>query len=129
MNHEYGGQIDVLPTLLHILGIDSKNYVQFGTDLLSKQHNDLVPFRNGDFVSPTITAVDGKFYDTTTELEIGEDQLAEAKKDQQIVEQKLSLSDKVVNEDLLRFYSPKDFTPIVRTKYNYHQSQNVEVKP
>ncbi|MDP4155331.1 MAG: glycerol phosphate lipoteichoic acid synthase, partial [Bacillota bacterium] len=129
VNHEYGGQIDVLPTLLHLLGIDSKNYVQFGTDLLSKQHDDLVPFRNGDFVSPAITAVDGKYYNTATGLELGEDQLAEAKKDQRIVEQKLSLSDKVVNEDLLRFYTPKDFTPINRTKYHYHPTTTGEVKP
>jgi lipoteichoic acid synthase len=128
VNHEYGGQIDVLPTLLHLLGVDSKKYVQFGTDLLSEHHDDIVPFRNGDFVSPTITAVDGKYYNSTTGLEIGKDQLAEAKKDQQIVEQKLSLSDKVVNEDLLRFYTPKDFTPVDRTKYNYHQLQNSEAK-
>ena len=56
VNHEYGGQIDILPTLLHLLGTDTKDYVQFGTDLLSEQHDDLVPFRNGDFVSPTITS-------------------------------------------------------------------------
>ncbi len=124
VNHEYGGQIDVLPTLLHLLGVDSKKYVQFGTDLLSKQHDDLIPFRNGDFVSPTITSVDGKFYDSTTGTELGEDKLADAKKDQQIVEQKLSTSDKVVNEDLLRFYTPKDFIPVDRSKYNYHQIQN-----
>ncbi len=122
INHEYAGQVDVLPTLLHLLGIDSKKYVQFGTDLLSKQHDELIPFRNGDFVSPTITSVEGKFYDSTTRAELGEDRQAEANKDQQIVEQKLSLSDKVVNEDLLRFYTPKGFAPIDRTKYNYQKT-------
>ena len=45
VNHEYGGQIDILPTLLHLLGIDTKNYVQFGTDLLSEKHDELVPFQ------------------------------------------------------------------------------------
>ena len=39
VNHTYGGQIDILPTLLHLLGMDSKDYVQFGTDLLSEQHD------------------------------------------------------------------------------------------
>jgi lipoteichoic acid synthase len=124
VNHEYGGQIDVLPTLLHLLGMDTKKYVQFGTDLLSKQHDDLVPFRNGDFVSSTITAIEGKFYDSTTGMELGNDKLADAKKDQEMVEQKLSLSDKVVNGDLLRFYTPKDFVPVDRSKYNYHKSQS-----
>ena len=70
VNHEYGGQMDILPTLLHILGTDTKNYVQFGTDLLSEQHDELVPFRNGEYVSPTITSKDGKFYDSTTGLEL-----------------------------------------------------------
>jgi lipoteichoic acid synthase len=124
VNHEYGGQIDVLPTLLHLLGIDTKNYVQFGTDLLSNQHEQLVPFRNGDFVSPTISSVGGKYYDSTTGLELPTDRMAEANKDQQIVDEKLSLSDKVVNEDLLRFYTPKGFTPVDRTKYNYQKTQN-----
>lgn len=122
INHEYGGQIDVLPTLLHLLGIDTKNYVQFGSDLLSKQHDGLIPFRNGDFVSATISSIGGKFYDTNTGMELTPDRLAEAKKEQGIVEEKLSLSDKVVNGDLLRFYTPKGFTPVNRNKYNYHNN-------
>jgi lipoteichoic acid synthase len=122
VNHEYGGQIDVLPTLLHLLGIDSKKYVQFGTDLLSKQHDDLIPFRNGDFVSSTISSIEGKYYDSKTGLELGNDKLAEAQKDQEIVDEKLSLSDKVVNGDLLRFYTPKGFAPVDRSKYNYHKN-------
>lgn len=122
INHEYGGQIDVLPTLLHLLGVDSKQYIQFGTDLLSKQHDRLIPFRNGDFVSPSIWSIEGHFYDANTGKELGQDRQAEIVKDQQIVEQKLTLSDKVVNEDLLRFYTPKGFTPVDRSKYNYHQT-------
>lgn len=125
INHEYGGQVDVLPTLLHLLGVDTKKYVQFGSDLLSKQHSQLIPFRNGDFVSPTITSVNGVFYDSTTGQQLGDDKdkMAEANKDQQIVEQKLSLSDNVVNEDLLRFYTPNNFVPVNRSKYNYLKSK------
>ncbi|MDQ1146506.1 lipoteichoic acid synthase [Bacillus sp. SORGH_AS 510] len=124
VNHEYGGQIDLLPTLLHLLGIDSKEYVQFGTDLLSEQHDDLIPFRNGDFVSPTITSVDGKFYDSKTGLKLGKNQLEEAKNYQKSVMQKLALSDKVVNGDLLRFYTPDNFTPVDRSKYDYKKADN-----
>jgi len=124
VNHEYGGQIDILPTLLHLLGIDTKNYVQFGTDLLSEQHDDLVPFRNGDFVSPTITSIDGKFYDSTTGMKVQNVHLEEAKQYQKTVEQKLSLSDRVVNGDLLRFYTPEGFTPIDRSKYKYNEAKN-----
>ena len=48
VKHEYGGEIDVLPTLLHLLGIEDKNYIHFGTDLLSPQHDQVVAFRNGN---------------------------------------------------------------------------------
>ncbi|MEH7118729.1 LTA synthase family protein [Neobacillus vireti] len=131
VNHEYGGQVDLLPTLLHLLGVDTKEYVQFGTDLLSKQHDSLVAFRNGDYVSPTITSVEGKYYDSTTGLKLEADKLPEAKKFKQLVQQKLSFSDKLVNGDLLRFYTPKNFTPVDRTKYDYnptHQNKNDTVE-
>jgi lipoteichoic acid synthase len=128
VNHTYGGQMDILPTLLHLLGTDTKDYLQLGTDILSKQHDELVPFRNGDFVSSTITAVDGKFYDSKTGLELTKDKIEEAEKYQNIVEYKLKLSDKVVNGDLLRFYKPENFTPVDRTQYNYNDSQVVESK-
>lgn len=126
INHEYTGQIDLLPTLLHLLGIDTKDYVQFGTDLLSEEHDEIVPFRNGEFVSPTITAIDGKFYDSTTGIELDATRIEEAKQYQGIVEHKLALSDKVVNGDLLRFYTPGTFTPIDRSLYNYNSAQDDE---
>ncbi|OAH59592.1 glycerol phosphate lipoteichoic acid synthase [Domibacillus aminovorans] len=126
VNHEYGGQIDILPTLLHLLGIDTKDNVQFGTDLLSEKHDPLVPFRNGDFVSPTFTSVDGEFYDSNTGLQLEEDQLAEAEKYREIVEHKLALSDRVVNGDLLRFYTPENFTPVDPSQYNYNNSEGKE---
>jgi lipoteichoic acid synthase len=122
VNHTYGGQVDLLPTMLHLLGIDSKEYVQLGTDLLSTEHGQVVPFRNGDFVSPTVTAVNGHYYDSKTGLELEEGQTAEleqAKQYRDVVEQKLNLSDEVVNGDLLRFYTPKNFTPVDPDDYNY----------
>ncbi|MGJ7921248.1 LTA synthase family protein [Neobacillus sp. LXY-4] len=126
INHTYGGQTDLLPTLLHLLGVETKNYVQMGTDLLSEQHDDVVAFRNGDFVSSTITSVDDKFYDSTTGVELTEDKLEMAKQYQESVEQKLALSDKVVNGDLLRFYTPENFKAVDRSLYNYNTSEDEE---
>jgi lipoteichoic acid synthase len=128
VNHEYSGQIDLLPTLLHLQGIDTKDYVQFGTDILSEQHDDLIPFRNGEFVSSKFTYADGKYYDSTTGLVIEEDQMEDAKEYQKIVEHKLQLSDKVVNGDLLRFYTPENFTPVDRSKFNYTNSEVEKTK-
>ena len=118
--HQYTGQIDLLPTMLHLLGVDTKDYIHFGTDILSKEHDEVIPFRNGEFVSPEITLTDGKYYDSKTgDLIEDEEQLEKAKEYQASVEETLRLSDKVVNGDLLRFYTPKNYTPIDRTKFNY----------
>jgi lipoteichoic acid synthase len=127
VNHEYGGQIDLLPTLLHLLGTDTKEYIQFGTDLLSEQHDDIIPFRNGDFVSSEITSISGKYYDSTTGMELEKDRLEEAKLYRENVEEKLSLSDRVVNGDLLRFYTPEGFTPVDPSEYNYNESETDKV--
>ncbi len=117
--HTYGGQTDLLPTLLHLLGIDSKEYVQFGSDLLSDDHDQLVPFRNGDFISPSIDSINEKFYDNETGLPLDDSQLDTAETLKQEAAYKLQLSDKVVNGDLLRFYTPKGFKATDPASLNY----------
>lgn len=122
VNHTYGGQIDLLPTLLHLLGVNSQNYVQFGSDILSKEHNEVVAFRNDDYVSPTIYSIDDKFYDATTGLPIDDANLLEkANEYKKEVDNKLRISDKVVNGDLLRFYTPTGFTKVDPSQYNYNK--------
>ncbi|MCZ8539641.1 LTA synthase family protein [Psychrobacillus sp. FSL K6-2365] len=128
INHTYGGQIDLLPTLLHLLGIDSQNYVHFGTDLLSKEHNNVVTFRNGDYVTPTIYSIDENFYDATTGLPLDDDkQLEKAIEYKKEVDKKLQLSDKVVNGDLLRFYTPAGFSKVNPSEFNYNQGVTEEI--
>ena len=119
--HQYGGQIDLLPTVLHLLGVDTKGYVQLGTDLFSPDHQTIVPFRNGDFVTEKVTALNGKYYDTATgeQLEANE----EIKQNEQIVQMKLKMSDKIVTQDLLRFYTPEGFEPINPSDYDYTNRQ------
>ncbi|HAQ2334172.1 LTA synthase family protein [Enterococcus faecium] len=122
VNHEYGGEIDVLPTLLHLLGIDDKDYLHFGTDLLSSQHDQVVAFRNGNFVTPKYTVLGGKAYNNQTG-EIIDTKAAgideEISKDQEKVKSALSLSDKLNQENLLRFYVPNGFETIDPKKYDY----------
>lgn len=125
-DHTYGGQTDLLPTVLHLLGIDTQKFVQFGSDLLSEEHDEIVPFRNGDFVSPTIYSINEKFYDNKTGLLLDDSQLESAKTIKNEVDHKLYLSDKVVNGDLLRFYTPKGYTPVDPSQYNYSKDENVE---
>lgn len=122
IQHQYGGEIDVLPTLLHLLGIDDKSYLHFGTDLLSPQHDQVVAFRNGDFVTPSFTELSGDTYNSQTGEKIDPKQTgqqAEVDRDQKQVKTALSLSDKLNQENLLRFYNPQNFTPVDPKKYNY----------
>ena len=62
VQHQYGGEIDALPTLLHLLGINSKPFLMFGTDLFSPQHSQVVAFRNGNFVTPKYTVIGSTVY-------------------------------------------------------------------
>lgn len=122
INHTYGGEIDVLPTLMNLLGISNQGYVQFGSDLTSKQHSQVVAFRNGDFVTPQYTKVGSDYYDTTTgkrikKLTAAQKTVIDAATNQVTTE--LSLSDRVMNGDLLRFYTPKGFAKVTKRNYNY----------
>ncbi|QBO36472.1 LTA synthase family protein [Periweissella cryptocerci] len=118
---QYGGEIDVVPTLEHLLGIDSKEYVQFGSDLMSKQHSQVVAFRDGDFVSPTYNYINGTVYKTKTGAELDETPALMKKIDKTAtaVKEKLSMSDSLNQKNLLRFYTPDGFTPVDPSKYNY----------
>ncbi|MBU8878713.1 LTA synthase family protein [Bacillus sp. FJAT-29790] len=118
--HQFGGQVDVRPTVLHLLGIDTKDYLEVGSDLLSKDHSEIVPFRNGDFISPEFTQLEEKCYSTSTgELIEGDGCLPLAEQ----VKQKLQMSDHIVYKDLLRFYQPEGYEPINRDDYQYIKSE------
>ncbi|GAD16338.1 sulfatase [Lentilactobacillus otakiensis DSM 19908 = JCM 15040] len=121
ISKKYAGEIDVLPTLMHLLGISSKRYVQFGTDILSKQHDQVVAFRNQDWVSPSFTSISGDIYSNKTGqlLKLTKRQQAQVKKDKEKVDTELSLSDSLNEKNLLRFYHPKGFKAIDPRDYNY----------
>lgn len=118
----YGGQVDALPTLLHLLGVDTQNYIQLGQDLFSPDHKQLVSFRDGDFVTPNYTYYGGVLYDNKTGEEITEPS-EELKKqidaDKEAVSDQLATSDKINNGDLLRFYTKSGLKAINPDDYNY----------
>ncbi|WP_374286931.1 LTA synthase family protein [Lactococcus sp.] len=122
----YTGEIDVMPTLEHLLGVDTKSYIQFGQDMFASGRQDYVALRNGGFVTPTITlpSLNSRhYYDTQTGLEI--DELSEAqeayvKEIKSKVSTMLSMSDKVNNQNLLRFYQPDGFKTVNSSDYDYN---------
>ncbi|MFS7206781.1 LTA synthase family protein [Carnobacterium divergens] len=126
IKEEFGGQIDVLPTLLNLLGVDAKSYIQFGTDLTSSEHDQTVTFRNGNFVTPTYTVIGSKIYDTKTGVlmeEPSQEVLDEVEKLRLGVEKQLNLSDSIINSDLLRFYTPDGFKPVTPSDYSYKKQK------
>ncbi|MBM7647763.1 lipoteichoic acid synthase [Bacillus ectoiniformans] len=120
VNHTYSSQVDVMPTVMHLLGQDTKDYIHFGQDLFAKDRDEIVPFRNGDVISKEFSHVKGVCYDNVTGEPVQEAERKQAC--QQVSDEgtkRLELSDKVVYEDLLRFYQPKDFKKIDRNDYQY----------
>lgn len=121
----YTGEIDVMPTLEHLLGINTQKYVQFGQDMFASGRQEYVALRNGGFVTPTITlpSLNSRYYyDTQTGLQIDKltpAQEAYVKSTKEKVAELLSASDKVNNQNLLRFYTPEGFTPVNPKEYNY----------
>lgn len=122
INHTYGGQVDALPTLLHLLGIDSKKYLQLGQDLFSPDHKQVVAFRDGDFVTPQYTFYGGKMYDNQTAQVISEPTPEQEQffvELNQEVDHQLITSDKITNGDLLRYYQDSGLDSINPDSFDY----------
>nr|WP_307290794.1 LTA synthase family protein [Bacillus sp. SORGH_AS_0510] len=114
---QIGGEVDVRPTLLHLLGIDTKDYMEFGSDLLSKDHRNWATFRNGDFVSSDAIQINEKCYSyDTAELLDNNDACKDISEK---VNTELQMSDEIVYKDLLRFYKPQGYTSINPNDYEY----------
>lgn len=100
------GQIDVKPTILHLLGVDTKTDIEFGKDLFSPNHPEFTVFRDGSFVTSKYYYVAGSttFYDRFT----GEKVEVDEQESKQLIDKakkELTLSDNIVYGDLFRFYS------------------------
>ncbi|MFP7694633.1 LTA synthase family protein [Bacillus subtilis] len=100
-----GGQIDIRPTLMNLLGIDTKDQIQFGNDLLSDEKLDFTVLRDGSFITDQVVYTDGACYDKETGKPLEETKQCEAFANK--AKQELSLSDEIIYGDLLRFYDQK----------------------
>lgn len=122
INHTYGAQIDSLPTLLHLLGIDTQNYIQLGQDLFSNGHKDMAVFRDGSFMTSKYTFYNGTLYDNDTQLPItepSEELQAQIDELQKEANRQLEISDKINNGDLLRFHTGSGLEPVNPNDYSY----------
>lgn len=126
----YAGQVDALPTLLHLLGEDSSKYLQVGQDMLSPEHQQTVAMRtNGNFVTPKYTGAGGRVFYTDTGQEITNPDTttaAEIKAAKDAAAQQLKASDAIQTGDLLRFYKDSGLKPIDVKKFSYQDSLKAE---
>jgi len=120
---KYTGQVDILPTLLHLLGINTDPYLFMGQDMLSEQNNNLVTLRNGRVITPKYTFVGGTIYDTETgevlNETLSEDQVNKLSDKRQEATEVLTHSDQILQMDLLRFYTPETLTGVEPIPYTY----------
>jgi lipoteichoic acid synthase len=122
ISETYGGQVDILPSLLHLLGIDTSNYIQLGQDLFAEDRDQIVAFRNGTFVTPKYTVIGQSVYlNETGELltELTEEQTNEVEFAREKASTQLTMSDALTNGDLLRFYTESGLEPVNPEDYDY----------
>ena len=122
----YGGEIDMLPTLEHLLGIESNKFLQVGQDMRSPDHDQIVAFRSANyFVTPEYTSYSGRTYYTKTGEEItnpDEKTKEELDKIREAANLQLKISDSIQTGDLLRFFKGNDLGKVNPDDYSYTNS-------
>ncbi|WP_373230005.1 LTA synthase family protein [Cohnella sp.] len=94
------GQIDLKPTLLHLLGIRTAGQPNFGQDLFAMNRRELAILRDGSFITDRILFTKNRCYDKTSGEVTDKAECEPFKKD---VANRLAYSDHIVYGDLLRF--------------------------
>lgn len=100
VNHTVSGQVDLRPTILNLLGVEDPNPVVFGEDLLSKDRQEFVVFRDGSYATDTIVSKNGVCYNKNTGLKVESDECNQASERAKL---DLLYSNQVIYGDLLRF--------------------------
>ncbi|MFD2213970.1 LTA synthase family protein [Metabacillus endolithicus] len=95
------GQIDIRPTIMSLLGIDTSEQIQFGTDALSDDKLSFTVLRDGSFITENNVYTRGICYNKETgqptDQAVCDPYMEKAK-------QELNYSDEIIYGDLLRFY-------------------------
>jgi lipoteichoic acid synthase len=97
--HSLGGQIDLKPTIFHLLGIEAEHDVHLGQDLFALNKREFTVLRNGSFITDTRVYTRNKCYDRATGNKI-DAASCEPWKDK--AASALGYSDNIIFGDLLR---------------------------
>ena len=88
------------PTILHLMGIETKEDMQLGADIFSPDHEPFVIFRDGRFVTDKNVYTQEVCYDSETGEETD---MAACEPYIERATTELDYSDMIINGDLLRF--------------------------
>ncbi|MGN8770718.1 LTA synthase family protein [Paenibacillus barengoltzii] len=77
-----GGQVDILPTVANLFGINLDNHIHFGEDLLNQTSYNLLPQRyylpSGSFINDQALFIPGVWYDDGTKYPLPKDGVTQA---------------------------------------------------
>lgn len=127
LDSDVSGEIDVLPTLLSLLGIKHRDYLQFGQNIFSPNYQKWIVFRNGTIISQKYVIIGGKgikgtVYDRASGKQILHYTAQEKKEITELsikARNSLKFSDLLNNHNLLRYYTPAGFEPADPSRYDY----------
>ena len=94
-------QIDLRPTVLHLLGIDTSDQIQFGEDLFSPNRENFAVLRDGSFITDEYVYTKETCYSKKTGNPIDK---SECELYAEKAKMELDYSDRIIYGDLLRFY-------------------------
>ncbi len=98
------GQIDVKPTLLHLLGIDNSGDLAFGQDMFRQNRKDFLALRDGTVVSDDYIYADNTCYHRDTGKPVAEGKESSCEPYREKAKKELQYSDSIIYGDLFRFY-------------------------
>ncbi|MCI3922292.1 LTA synthase family protein [Paenibacillus sp. TRM 82003] len=94
------GQVDLKPTILHLLGLEVEDPKYFGRDLFDPKRKPFVVFRDGGFVTNRLLYTRNVCYDKQSASPID---AAACRPYKELANARLEASDAIVYGDLLRF--------------------------
>ncbi|WP_325176796.1 LTA synthase family protein [Paenibacillus alkalitolerans] len=95
-----GGQVDLKPTVLHLLGEETVGEINFGHGLFAKNRPEFAVFRDGSFVTDRYVFTENTCYDKATGEKTDK---ARCEPFRELADKHLTYSDQIIYGDLLRF--------------------------
>ena len=96
-----GSQIDMNPTIQHLLGIDTSDQIGFGNDLFAPERNDRAIFRDGTMITKEHVFTQSMCYEAETGELAAEPEACEPLEEE--ANRVLEMNDAIIYSDLLRF--------------------------